>query len=498
MSDMTLVARLPSFNDFSPGILDGDIRRPLRIVADAHGDRVVAVARFSSEFFGGKANKRSVTNIPVTLVNTGLVDSETFLLTDFGHMVLDASSPLLAAREFVKRMMLDRNGILLIEAIRTLYYRREVGSRKALLKRELENLGVVGLSNATTDHTTLENWMMEAGVVVQDGNYRRPDDDVLRDLIGADSNDLSAMLAMEPGHRLFLEILRRNAETKGYSEYIPLKPVYCECLRRARAWFDEDQLRKSVVDPLLKIGWIEAPAAKSGKGGSARASERLLRVPLDKILPHMFGAIPGDLRGQLTLPLLEVRKLLYDESSNYNRGLGLELLALRMLLALALEPRGFRQRARDTSFAEVDLLAEGRNLLFSRWVVQCKNLKDSSKVQLSDVAKEVGIAIHQKAHVVAVVTTTDFTSEARKYADEITRETHLQFLLVPGDIVRSYLSGGESRLLEFVMKNAAHVMAMKRGQLDGAIRWSQEDSSIESDENSSEGGAEIDENPEDA
>ncbi|MFU2207247.1 restriction endonuclease [Solidesulfovibrio sp. C21] len=497
MSDTTRNLRLPSFNDFSPGILGKDIRRPLRIVADAQGDRDVAVKRFASEFFSGNANKRSITNVPVTLINTGLVDSGTFLLTDFGLDVVNASSPLLAAREFVKRMILDRNGILLIEAIRTLYYRREVGSRKALLKRELENLGVEGLSNATTDHTTLENWMMEAGVVVQDGQYRRPDDDVLRDLIGADSDDLSAILAMEPGPRLFLEILRRCAETAGHREYIPLKPVYSECLRRARAWFDEDQLRKNVVDPLLAAGWIEAPAAKSGKGGSARASDRLLRMPLDKILPHMFGAIPGDLRGKLTLPLPEVRNLLYDKDSKNNRGIGLELLALRMLLALALEPRGFRQRARDTSFAEVDLLAEGRDLLFSRWVVQCKNLKESSKVQLSEVAKEVGIAIHQKAHVVVVVTTTDFTSEARKYADEITRETHLQFLLVPGDIVRGYLSGGEARLLEFVMNNAAHVMAMKRGQLDGAIHWSQVGGSNVDGENVPEGDGEGADGPED-
>lgn len=471
MSGNARDVRLPSFNDFSPGILGNDIKRPLQIVAEANGDRNAAVKRFSDEFFGGTANKRSSVNVPATLVNTGLVDSSTFKLTDFGQEVLDAPTSLDASRIFIKRLILERNGIQLIEAIKTLYKRREIGSRKALLKRELENLGVEGLSNATTDHTTFENWMIEAGVVVQDGQYRRLDEAVLLDLIGADSDDVSMLLAMDPGHRLFLTILRRQAEIVGHDEYIPLKPVYNECLRTARAWFDEDQLRKTVVDPLQEAGWIQASVARSGKGGNAKASERLLRVPLDKILPHMFGAIPSDLRRHLTMPLPEVLKLLYDEGSKYNRGLGLELLALRMLLALALEPRGFRQRARDTCFAEVDLLAEGRNLLFSRWVVQCKNLGRGSKVQLSDVAKEVGIAIHQKAHVVVVVTTTDFTSEARKYADEITRETHLQFVLMPGHVVNSYLSGGETRLLEFVMENAAHVMTMKRGQLDGAFSW---------------------------
>jgi hypothetical protein len=237
-------------------------------------------------------------------------------------------------------------------------------------------------------------------------------------------------------------------------------------LRNARQLFDEDQLRKTVVDPLHEAGWVAAAPAKSGKGGTVRAGERLMRVPLDKVLPLAFGAIPPDLRSHLTTPLPHILQLLNDDGSQNNRGLGLELLALRMLLDLGLEPRGFRLCARDTSYAEGDLLAEGRNLLFSRWVVQCKNLQASSKVRLSDVAKEVGIAVHQRAHVVVIVTTSDFTPDARKYADEVARETNLQFVLVPGSAVRLYLQHGGADLLDFFMRNAIDATAIKRHQVD--------------------------------
>lgn len=62
------------------------------------------------------------------------------------------------------------------------------------------------------------------------------------------------------------------------------------------------------------------------------------------------------------------------------------------------------------------------------------------------------------------MTTSDFSGEAIAYAREITQATHLQFLLVNGAVVRSYLDKGASVLLDHVAANAANVMAQKRSQ----------------------------------
>jgi hypothetical protein len=184
-------------------------------------------------------------------------------------------------------------------------------------------------------------------------------------------------------------------------------------------------------------------------------------IPLASIIPDFDQVVPADLRARIDTPRAEVQRLLASPES-YDRGLGLELLALRMIIDIGLEPRAFRLRSRDTAHAEVDLTAEGKNLLFSRWNFQCKCV--SSRVALGDVAKEVGLAIYSKAHVVAVVTTSDFSSEALAYAREITTATHLQFLLVDGAVVQRYLEKGAEVLLDHVAANAAGVMAQKRGQ----------------------------------
>lgn len=464
MTDQPAPIRLPSFNDFSPGILSNDVRRPLMIVRRFAGDRPRAVHEFATQFFGGAVNKRSTINVPATLTNTGLVDSESFTLTDFGNEVADQPTPQAAARAFIRRLILEQNGYLLIDAIRAVYQKRELGNRKKLLKQELELFGVE-LSTATTDHTTLENWMVIAGVVEEEGQFRRPNDATLRELIGADADEIAQLLSIDPGHRLFLQILRRKTEIVPRGAALPKAPLYEECLRTAPAWFIEDQLQQTLIEPLEQAGWIQASAARSGKGGDVRAADKLLRVPLDRILPHAFGFVPGDIRTQLNRPLADIKTLLYDQGSKHKRGLGLELLALHMLFDLGLEPRGFRLRAKETTYAEVDLLAEGRSLLFSRWVIQCKNYTTSARVDLGDVAKEAGIALHQRAHVVVVITTTDFTPDARKYAREMTRDTHLQFVLVDGDAVRAYLADGSSRLTQFFLDNAAHVMQIKREQV---------------------------------
>ena len=179
------------------------------------------------------------------------------------------------------------------------------------------------------------------------------------------------------------------------------------------------------------------------------------------MLPDFDQVIPSDLRAKIDLPAAEVKRLLASDQT-YERGLGLELLALKMILDIGLEPRAFRLRSRDTAYAEVDLTAEGKSLLFSRWNFQCKCV--GGRVSLGDVAKEVGLAIYSKAHVVAVVTTSDFSSEAVAYAREITQATHLQFLLLNGAIVRNYLDKGAGVLLDYVAKNSASVMAQKRSQ----------------------------------
>jgi Restriction endonuclease len=351
-----------------------------------------------------------------------------------------------------------------IDAVRSLNTRGDPLTKESL-KRELEVVGIEGLSTATTDHTTLLNWMIEARLLRRDGRQNpEPDEAVMKAVLGISASERSSFADLPLAQQIFIQTLRRVAESNGGFE-LPAKQIIDECLRDHRARFDEDQIRSKVIKPLQDLGWLEVAAGTSsgrgGKSGTLKPSAKLMSIPIEAILPDFDQVVPADLRAKIDLPRREVKRLL-DSKDTYDRGLGLELLALKMILDIGLEPRAFRLRSRDTAYAEVDLTAEGKNLLFSRWNFQCKCV--AGRVGLSDVAKEVGLAIYSKAHVVAVVTTSDFTSEAIAYAREITSATHLQFLLVNGNVVRSYLDKGAGSLLDHVAANAASVMAQKRSQ----------------------------------
>jgi hypothetical protein len=455
--------RLPSFNDFSPGII-GDIRRPLEILNRLAPDMTAVIAEWDRAFFKSAGNKRAGTNIPATLTNLGLMTRDPLGLTDIGKAILGSSDSIEAARLMIRHVVNTRNGMAIIDAVRSLDARGEAVG-KGTLKRELEVIGIEGLSNATTDHTTLLNWMIEAGLFEREGRENpQPNEVTMKASLGLSGSERSNFAELPLNQQIFLQVLRRVSEGTDGGE-LPAKQIIDECLRDYRAQFREDQIRAKVIKPLAEAGWLELPAAtnsgRGGKSGTIIPSSKLLGIPIEAVLPDFDQVVPADLRAKIDLPPAEVKRLLASDQT-FERGLGLELLALKMILHIGLEPRAFRLRSRETAYAEVDLTAEGKNLLFSRWNFQCKCVQN--RVNLGDVAKEVGLAIYSKAHVVAVVTTSDFSSDAIAYAREITAATHLQFLFVNGKVVRSYLDRGADVLLNHVAENAASVMAQKRSQ----------------------------------
>ena len=455
--------RIPSFNDFSPVILQGDIRKCLEVIERNAGNDAAIVKAWAALFFGGVENKRSSTNIPATLRSTGLIaPGRPLALSEQGKLVLAAPDPISAAREFCKGIIRDKNGMQLVDAIRALTTRRDPVT-KASLKAELNRQGVDGLSTNTTDHTTLKNWMHLAGILT--GPEREPlvDDVVLKALTGISGVERGEFGSLTQAQQIFVELIRRRHVVE--SGPFAVRDLLQECLRTHPHLFSESQFAKEVRGPLADANWIEvqklAAGPQGGKSGFVRGTAKLVGIPLDNLVPNLDAAIPGDLRAKMNIPLAEIGSDL-DDLDTYKRGVALELLALRMIWDLGLQPRGFRLRSAQTAYAEVDLTAEGSHLLFSRWSFQCKNTK--VRVALGDVAKEVGIAIYSKAHVVAMVTTSDFSRDAYDYAREITRATHLQFLFITGDIVRSYLTNGRSILLKHALDNAEEVMREKRVQ----------------------------------
>ena len=214
--------RIPSFNDFSPGILktafgEPDLRKALEPVIAHEGDRASTVDAWASSLFSGVQNKRSSTNVPATLHSTGLLDTENWRLTNLGATVANSPSALEAARVFAKSILLKKNGTVLIDAVTSLNLRGE-NVTKASLKNELVDLGVEGLSTATTDHTTLRNWFVVAGVLGPKSENFKPNDKVSKMLLGISVTERVAFQSLPLPQQIFLSVFRRMVETETSNE----------------------------------------------------------------------------------------------------------------------------------------------------------------------------------------------------------------------------------------------------------------------------------------
>lgn len=460
--------KLPSFNDFSVGILRKaysvskeqvpDLRLVLQTVKQHGGDKSTCVELWKHELFGG-VEKRSIVK---ALVSNGLVEPEDWKLTDAGEAIIQEKSAESALQAFAKQLLTNCNGQTVISAVRSLVDRGENVSKETL-QEELESFGVKELSNATTDHTNHLNWLIESKVIGAKPTYA-PNDTLIKSLIGLSTSERIEYYSLPLAQQIFLSVMRRVVEADPSGE-VPAKMIFDECLRDYKRLFKASQLSKQVLKPLEEGGWIvlkgRSGKSSGGKSGTLEAAKKLLDIPITALVPDFEAVIPADLRATINTPRAEIQEML-NSTKDYDRGLGLELLALRMILDLGLNPRAFRLRSKKSAYAELDLVAEGAHLTFSRWNIQCKCV--SKKVPLGDIAKEVGLAIYSRAHVVAVVTTSDFSREAIRYCHEISQSTHLQFLLIPGSVVSDYLKDGAKVLVEHAMKNANDIMTLKRDQ----------------------------------
>ena len=133
-----------------------------------------------------------------------------------------------------------------------------------------------------------------------------------------------------------------------------------------------------------------------------------------------------------------------------------------MATDLTLIPTRLRERGTTTGGAEVDLIAEAAHLHFSRWLLQCKNTKS---VGVSALAKEVGMAVLLKAHVVVMVTTGKFSSAVVTYAEELASTGHLQAVLMDQEVLASYRSSGPRALRAHFQEIARRTLEVKRPQV---------------------------------
>lgn len=229
--------------------------------------------------------------------------------------------------------------------------------------------------------------------------------------------------------------------------------------------FNEKNLPKTILYPLERAGYITLERGTKQKGRGAKpflvtATEQLRRDLIVPLLEQIERQVGGELRPLLRKPLGDILEEL-TSSDTYTRGLALEALAFKLMRLLGMTYVATRLRGAATGGAEVDLIFESSRLVFSRWQVQCKNTR---RVTLDNVAKEVGLTHFLKSNVIVIVSTGDIGPEARRYANKIMQDSNLCVVMVDrNDIEKVTLN--PAAIVDVFNREAKHAMKLKALEL---------------------------------
>lgn len=459
--------KLPNMNEFSPGTLGSNsIKWLLSILqaVDSSKEEMIEVISEIPKINNTKSikqRKNRANNVLIGMSQCGLVEKEreriTGKLTALATNILNCYSDKDASDLFTLHLLQDCHGLEIFDVISIIRGRNDVLTLQSI-REELRSRGFVVTENEG-NISKIRQWLEASGVVDSNWNVK---DDVLYALIGATYGTTGKWSGLPRAQRIFALKLKLLQEVN--TSWIPVRQIkeLCE-LEFGRSIFPEGYLRKKVIEPLTDDGWIEAQGTGSGRGGDSGSVKALPQLMDIKIpLPiYTVSSVPIDLRDKLDMPLDVVFNEL-KATDTYVKGIALELLSLRIARDIGLFPVCFRERSNKTQGAEVDIIANGVHLHYSRWLIQCKNTKN---VHVSDIAKEVGMAVVLKAHVIAIVTTGKIGSTVRQYADGLASASTLQAVLIDGDLLREYKNKGAAAIIDYLSNSAYRVLKLKDSQV---------------------------------
>jgi hypothetical protein len=223
--------------------------------------------------------------------------------------------------------------------------------------------------------------------------------------------------------------------------------------------FPEKSLPKLVLDALVNAGYITVKKTTIGRGAKpflVTPTDKLTSDIIDPLLNQLMNQTDPQLRNFLKKPLAEI----IEEVKSDNRhiaGLALEALGFKLMRLIDMEYLATRLRGKETGGAEVDLIFHSTRLMYSRWQIQCKN---THRVALDDIAKEVGLTHFLKSNVIVIISTDDIGAEARRYANAIMRQSNLSIVTLDREDLSSIITH-PATIVDVFDREARHAMRLK-------------------------------------
>jgi hypothetical protein len=455
-------ASLPFGSEFSPSQID--LRQLLELIDTHEGNQAELQAAILTTWFANhgsgsnpaKARNTLAMNCRLGARAYGIIDTKA-AFTDFGRelYVLRADEKGLYDA-LAKHILLNLHGMAMVQCIRDMMAAGDDVNLTSL-REQLAERGI-DFPSGGKHPSMMRLWLEKAGVFV--GSRWQIDDIRLQEVLGTDPEMYRELARFTTEQRAFLRALANT----GITDPQPANEIVKLAAATYGVKFPEKSLPNLVLKALAAAGYITATKTTDGRG-----AKPFMVAPTTKLLADLIEPLFNQLKGQTDPKLLELlRKPLSDiltelkSEDRYIGGLALEALAFKLMRLLDMDYLATRLRAAATGGAEVDLVFHSARLIYSRWQVQCKN---TTRVALDDVAKEVGLTSFIKSNVIVIVTTGTVGGEARRYANKIMRDTNLAIVMLDGtDLDR--IMKNTSQIVDVFNREAQAAMKLKHLDLE--------------------------------
>ena len=451
---------LPFGSEFSPAQID---LRVLLELAHKHGaewrvfEEAVRARYFASHATSAYNRDKLANNTKLSMRAYGLIGADDTRLTDIGHALYDLRDDETALYEtFARHILKHRQGMNFVQCLRDMQAANEDITLNTL-RSALAERGIA-VPRGGKHMSTLRLWLERAGVFV---SRYRIDDSRLKRILGLDIEEFDVLASFSPEQRAFV----RTLANVGVDDFSPANEIERLAAATYGVVFNEKNLPKQILYPLRDAGYVvlERGTKIAGRGAKpfrVAPTDKLIADVVTPLIEQLERQTRADLRPMLRKRLKEVRTEL-DSRDRHVRGLALEALAFKLMRLIDLTYVATRLRGAATGGAEVDLIFESARLVFTRWQIQCKN---TTRVSLDDVAKEIGLTHLLKSNAVVMVSTGEIGPAARRYANRIMADSNLCIIMVDGGDL-ALIESRPGAIVDVLTREARHAMDLKKLEL---------------------------------
>ena len=451
---------LPFGSEFSPAQIDLPVLLELAHEHAADWKAFEDAVR-DSYFAGNKTtdyNKgKLANNTKLSMRAYGLIGEKDATLTETGRALYDIRADEAGLYEvFARHILKDRQGMNLVQCLLDMWAAGEdIDLNK--LRRWLDERGI-NVPRGGKHMSTMRLWLEKAGVFVS--GYR-VNQERLNEVLGLNVEEFEVLATLSAEQKAYLKAL---ANIGGGGPHLS-NDIERLAASTYGVSFNEKNLPKQVLYPVQEAQYIslERGTKQSGRGAKpflVTATAKLATDIITPLIEQIEKQTQADLRPLLRKPLKEIREEL-DSEDRHIRGLALEALAFKLMRLIDLTYVATRLRGSATGGAEVDLIFESARLVFSRWQVQCKN---TARVSLDDVAKEVGLTHFLKSNAIVMVSTGEIGSEARRYSNKIMADSNLCIVMLDKSDL-ALIESVPAAIVDVFSREARHAMDLKRLEL---------------------------------